>query len=150
MNFNLQKTKSALSQWWTDTTVHETSESVMKSWSPWNENQSKIMFCDSFIELGTLAAGSCVPPYMPKYAIMNIHTCIFYICYAYTYVYTYLFICIHLYTCAYTNTHLYIHTQIYVIAVYIHPRWQNGKHNDWSWRIIREELVVPWNSLKKN
>lgn len=47
-------------------------------------------------------------------------------------VYTYLFICIHLHTCAYTNTYLYIHAQTYVIAVYIHPRRQTGKHNDWS------------------
>lgn len=32
MNFNLQKTKNALSQWWTDTTIYLTSKSVMKRW----------------------------------------------------------------------------------------------------------------------
>lgn len=138
MNFNLQKTKTALSWWWTDTTIHLTSVSVMKLWSSWKEHRKKIMLQDTFIELAIQPAGICVPPYMPKYAIVNICKCIFEICINMM-MYTYPKICIHLYMRAYTHTYLYIHTQTCVVTVYIHPRGQAGKHNERrSWRIIKK------------
>lgn len=69
------------------------------------------MLCDSFIELTTLAARACVLPYMPKYAIINIHMCISFIFYAYTYECVHIFVHMHtpIYMCIYKHIVVYPH-----------------------------------------